>query len=161
MPVWELPVDRWRATLDANLTATFLTARGFLRQLEGDGALILVGSTAGIFGEAGHADYAAAKSAVLGGLLHRRSGGGPCIPRDLGPRHRTDRHGGGRHGRPRRPRIGGGGVLVRRHQYSAGRRSDCRQSLALESRRASARVHSNLNPKNARGAAAWPLLGLL
>src|SRR6266508_2348811 len=68
-PVWELPLARWRETLDANLTATFLTARGFLRQLDGDGALILVGSTAGIFGEAGHADYAAAKSAILGGLL--------------------------------------------------------------------------------------------
>jgi len=69
VPIWELPLERWRATLDANLTATFLTARGFLRQLEGDGALVLVGSTAGIFGEAGHADYAAAKSAILGGLL--------------------------------------------------------------------------------------------
>jgi 3-oxoacyl-[acyl-carrier protein] reductase len=69
VPVWELTLERWRSTLDLNLTATFLTARGFLRQLEGDGALILVGSTAGIFGEAGHADYAAAKSAVLGGLL--------------------------------------------------------------------------------------------
>jgi 3-oxoacyl-[acyl-carrier protein] reductase len=69
VPVWELPLERWRATLDANLTATFLTARGFLRQLDGDGALVLVGSTAGIFGEAGHADYAAAKSALLGGLL--------------------------------------------------------------------------------------------
>ena len=69
LPVWELPLERWRATLDANLTATFLTARGFLRQLEGDGALILVASTAGIVGEAGHADYAAAKSAILGGLL--------------------------------------------------------------------------------------------
>src|SRR6266540_3122353 len=69
LPVWELPLERWRATLDANLTTTFLTARGFLRQLEGDGALVLVGSTAGIFGEAGHADYAAAKSAILGGLL--------------------------------------------------------------------------------------------
>ena len=70
VPVWDLPLDRWRATLDANLTATFLTARGFLRQL-GDrpGSLVLVGSTAGIFGEAGHADYAAAKSALLGGLL--------------------------------------------------------------------------------------------
>jgi 3-oxoacyl-[acyl-carrier protein] reductase len=67
--VWELPLERWRATLDANLTATFLTARGFLRQLEGDGALILVGSTAGLVGEAGHADYAAAKSAIVGGLL--------------------------------------------------------------------------------------------
>ena len=68
-PVWELSLARWRATLDANLTATFLTARGFLRQLDGDGALILVGSTAGIYGEAGHADYAAAKSAILEGLL--------------------------------------------------------------------------------------------
>jgi 3-oxoacyl-[acyl-carrier protein] reductase len=68
-PVWELPLERWRATLDANLTATFLTARGFLRQLDGAGSLVLVGSTAGIFGEAGHADYAAAKSAILVGLL--------------------------------------------------------------------------------------------
>jgi 3-oxoacyl-[acyl-carrier protein] reductase len=68
-PVWELPLERWRATLDANLTASFLTARSFLRQLDGEGALVLVGSTAGIFGEAGHADYAAAKSAILGGLL--------------------------------------------------------------------------------------------
>jgi 3-oxoacyl-[acyl-carrier protein] reductase len=69
--VWVLPLDRWRATLDANLTATFLTARGFLREVErnGHGSLILVGSTAGIFGEAGHADYAAAKSAILSGLL--------------------------------------------------------------------------------------------
>ena len=69
VPVWELPLERWRATFDANLTATFLTARGFLRQLQGDGALVLVGSTAGLFGEAGHADYAAAKSALMGGLL--------------------------------------------------------------------------------------------
>jgi len=70
VPVAELPLERWRATLDANLTATFLTARGFLAQLgDREGALVLVGSTAGIFGEAGHADYAAAKAAVLGGLL--------------------------------------------------------------------------------------------
>ena len=69
VPVRDLSLERWRATLDANLTTAFLTARGFLRQLEGDGALILVGSTAGIVGEAGHSDYAAAKSAILGGLL--------------------------------------------------------------------------------------------
>jgi 3-oxoacyl-[acyl-carrier protein] reductase len=68
-PVWELSLERWRETLDANLTASFLTARGFLAQLEGDGALVLVGSTAGLVGEAGHADYAAAKSAILFGLL--------------------------------------------------------------------------------------------
>jgi 3-oxoacyl-[acyl-carrier protein] reductase len=69
VPVSEMPLERWRATLDQNLTSVFLTARGFLAQLEGDGALVLIGSTAGIFGEAGHADYAAAKSGVLGGLL--------------------------------------------------------------------------------------------
>jgi 3-oxoacyl-[acyl-carrier protein] reductase len=69
VPVSEMSLARWRTTLDDNLTSVFLTARGFLRQLDGDGALVLVGSTAGIFGEAGHADYAAAKSGVLGGLL--------------------------------------------------------------------------------------------
>jgi len=69
VPVSEMSLERWRATLDENLTSVFLTARGFLAQLEGDGALVLIGSTAGIFGEAGHADYAAAKSGVLGGLL--------------------------------------------------------------------------------------------
>lgn len=70
-PVWELSLARWRETLDANLTATFLTARGFLREAarSGHGSLVLVGSTAGLFGEAGHADYAAAKSAILHGLL--------------------------------------------------------------------------------------------
>jgi 3-oxoacyl-[acyl-carrier protein] reductase len=70
VPVWELSLERWRSTVDANLTATFLTARGFLRQLgEREGALVLCGSTAGLIGEAGHADYAAAKAAITGGLL--------------------------------------------------------------------------------------------
>lgn len=71
VPVWELGLDRWRATLDANLTATFLTARGFLREVEraGHGSLVMVASTAGLVGEAGHADYAAAKAAISGGLL--------------------------------------------------------------------------------------------
>jgi 3-oxoacyl-[acyl-carrier protein] reductase len=70
-PVWELSLKRWEATLRANLTATFLTARGFLREVErtGHGNLVLVGSTAGRFGEAGHADYAAAKAAIQVGLL--------------------------------------------------------------------------------------------
>ena len=32
-------------------------------------AIVLVGSTAGKFGEAGHADYAASKSAMTGGMM--------------------------------------------------------------------------------------------
>jgi len=70
-PAWELSLERWEATLRANLTATFLTSRAFLREVQrtGHGNLVLVGSTAGRFGEAGHADYAAAKSAIQVGLL--------------------------------------------------------------------------------------------
>jgi 3-oxoacyl-[acyl-carrier protein] reductase len=71
VPVRELQLERWEETLRQNLTTTFLVARGFLREVErtGHGSLVLVGSTAGVFGEAGHADYAAAKSAILAGLL--------------------------------------------------------------------------------------------
>jgi 3-oxoacyl-[acyl-carrier protein] reductase len=71
VPVWQLPLERWDETLRGNLTVTYLTARGFLREVErnGHGSLVLIGSTAGLFGEAGHADYAAAKSAIIQGLL--------------------------------------------------------------------------------------------
>jgi 3-oxoacyl-[acyl-carrier protein] reductase len=71
VPVWELTLERWEETIRANLTATFLTARGFLRGVaeRGQGSLVMVASTAGLFGEAGHADYAAAKSAIAHGLL--------------------------------------------------------------------------------------------
>jgi 3-oxoacyl-[acyl-carrier protein] reductase len=71
VPVWELTLERWDATLRANLTSTFLTARGFLRSVveKEHGSLVLVGSTAGIFGEAGHADYAAAKAGLVGLML--------------------------------------------------------------------------------------------
>jgi 3-oxoacyl-[acyl-carrier protein] reductase len=71
VPVAELSLDRWRETLDSNLTATFLTARSWARHVAkaGRGNLVMVASTAGLFGEAGHADYAAAKAAISGGLL--------------------------------------------------------------------------------------------
>lgn len=70
-PVWELPFERWRSTVASNLDATFLTCRAFLRHVAttGLGNIVIVSSTAGLFGEAGHADYAAAKSALAGGLL--------------------------------------------------------------------------------------------
>ena len=70
-PVWEMSLARWRTTLAANLDTMFLTCRAFLRHVAetGTGNIVVVGSTAGLFGEAGHADYAAAKSAGVGGLL--------------------------------------------------------------------------------------------
>jgi 3-oxoacyl-[acyl-carrier protein] reductase len=74
-PLWELDEARWRETIEVDLTGTFLTLRAFLRQLAGRSedapppGVVLIGSTAGRFGEAGHADYAAAKSGVQIGLL--------------------------------------------------------------------------------------------
>ncbi|MEA2001360.1 MAG: SDR family oxidoreductase [Actinomycetota bacterium] len=70
-PLWEMSLDRWNETLASNLTSTFLTARGFLKHVTttGTGSLVMIASTAGSFGEAGHADYAAAKGAILSGLL--------------------------------------------------------------------------------------------
>ena len=75
VPVWELPLERWEETLRVNLTATFLTARGFLRAVAETkhGSLVLVGSTTGIFGEAGHADYAAAKAGLVGLMLSMKN----------------------------------------------------------------------------------------
>ena len=71
IPLWEMSLERWRTTLSANLDATFLCCRAFLRHVRSTGAgnIVIVGSTAGSFGEAGHADYAAAKGAFSSGLL--------------------------------------------------------------------------------------------
>ena len=70
-PVASLSLERWRATIDANLTASFLTARAFLRHVSRtqEGSLVFIASTAAQFGEAGHADYAAAKAAIAYGLV--------------------------------------------------------------------------------------------
>jgi 3-oxoacyl-[acyl-carrier protein] reductase len=70
-PVWDMTLERWRRTMAVDLDSVFLCCRAFLRHVArtGTGNIVIVGSTAGLFGEAGHADYAAAKSAITGGLL--------------------------------------------------------------------------------------------
>lgn len=70
VPLHEMTLDQWNATLTTDLTSIFLCMREFFRGIMQHGltepAAVLVGSTAALFGEAGHADYAAAK----GGLVH-------------------------------------------------------------------------------------------
>ena len=85
VPLWELPLERWEETLRGNLTITYLTARAFLREVErtGHGSLVMIGSTAGRFGEAGHADYAAAKSAIVARA--------PAEPEERDRAHRSTR----------------------------------------------------------------------
>lgn len=70
-PVWEMSYDRWRDTVVTDLDSVFLSCRAFLRHVAttGEGNIVLVASTAGIFGEAGHSDYAAAKGALASGFL--------------------------------------------------------------------------------------------
>lgn len=72
VPLHEMSVAQWEATNLANLGSAFLTCRGFLRHLADvpreTASIVLVGSTAALFGEAGHADYAAAKAAIAYGL---------------------------------------------------------------------------------------------
>jgi 3-oxoacyl-[acyl-carrier protein] reductase len=70
VPLHEMPLKQWRATFDGVLTSTFLCLREFLRiaAKQKHGNAVLIASTAAVFGEAGHADYAAAKSAVAFGL---------------------------------------------------------------------------------------------
>src|SRR5262249_55485628 len=43
--------------------------RSLVREKRASGSLVLIGSTAGAFGEAGHADYAAAKAGLVGLML--------------------------------------------------------------------------------------------
>jgi 3-oxoacyl-[acyl-carrier protein] reductase len=70
IPLHEMSLKQWRATLDAVLTSAFLSLREFLRLAakQKRGNAVLIASTAGVFGEAGHADYASAKSAMAYGL---------------------------------------------------------------------------------------------
>jgi 3-oxoacyl-[acyl-carrier protein] reductase len=71
-PLTQMTLRQWEQTLAVNLTSAFLCCREFLRCVErnkiADPAIVLIGSTAGIFGEAGHTDYAAAKAGLLYGL---------------------------------------------------------------------------------------------
>lgn len=54
----DMDYKQWKNTLDINLNGFFLFAREYLKQLRqfgGDeGNIVMVGSTAGLFGEAGH-----------------------------------------------------------------------------------------------------------
>jgi 3-oxoacyl-[acyl-carrier protein] reductase len=61
---------QWRQTMDGVLTTTFLSVREFFKIVarQRRGNLVFIGSTAAVFGEAGHADYAAAKAAIAYGL---------------------------------------------------------------------------------------------
>ena len=71
-PLYRMSLGQWEETMAADLTSAFLTCRAFLRHLaevpREAASIVLVGSTAALFGERDHADYSAAKAAMTYGL---------------------------------------------------------------------------------------------
>lgn len=65
VPLAEMADQRWRETMAANLDGLFLSTRAALQLMPKGGRVVLVSSTAAQRGEAGHADYAASKGAVI------------------------------------------------------------------------------------------------
>jgi 3-oxoacyl-[acyl-carrier protein] reductase len=70
VPIDRMSLKQWQQTLDGVLTTVFLTVREFFRLLakQKQGNAVLISSTSGVFGEAGHADYSAGKAAIAYGL---------------------------------------------------------------------------------------------
>lgn len=64
-PLASMAPERWRKTMLANLDSTFLVTRAALGLMGDGGRIVMVSSTAGQRGEAGHADYAATKGAMI------------------------------------------------------------------------------------------------
>lgn len=65
VPIAEMSDARWRKTVGVNLDGVFYSVRAAARRIADDGRIVLVGSTAGQRGEAGHGDYAATKGALM------------------------------------------------------------------------------------------------
>ncbi|HEY0928474.1 MAG TPA: glucose 1-dehydrogenase [Gemmatimonas sp.] len=60
-----LPADRWRHTMATNVDGMYFGAQAVIPHLPAGGRMIFISSTAGQRGEAGHADYAASKGAMI------------------------------------------------------------------------------------------------
>lgn len=64
-PIERMSPEQWRRTLAINLESVILCTQEAARRIGRGGRIVLVGSTAGQRGEAGHADYAASKGAII------------------------------------------------------------------------------------------------
>jgi 3-oxoacyl-[acyl-carrier protein] reductase len=64
-PIQRLEPAEWRRMIDVNLTSIYLTTRHAATCMEDGGRIVLISSTAGQRGEAGHSHYAATKGAII------------------------------------------------------------------------------------------------
>lgn len=65
VPIAELSSEDWDEVMRVNLTSVFLTVREAVRRIADGGKIVIVSSTAGQRGEAGHSHYAASKGAII------------------------------------------------------------------------------------------------
>jgi 3-oxoacyl-[acyl-carrier protein] reductase len=72
VPLHRMTLAQWQRTMETDLTGAFLTCRGYLRHLSDsrreEASIVLVASTAALFGEENHTDYSAAKAAMAYGM---------------------------------------------------------------------------------------------
>ena len=65
VPIERLDPEEWRAMIETNLTSIYLTTRRAVAVMGAGGRVVLLSSTAGQRGEAGHSHYAASKGAII------------------------------------------------------------------------------------------------
>lgn len=65
VPLVEMSDEQWAEMMRTNLDSVFYTVREAARRMADGGRIIIVSSTAGQRGEAGHSHYAATKGAVI------------------------------------------------------------------------------------------------
>lgn len=78
-PIWDMPLPLWEKTYNINVRGTFLTIKHFLQSVEKvqkdagkeleNVAVIITGSETGVFGQAGHVEYASGKAGLQYGLV--------------------------------------------------------------------------------------------
>jgi NAD(P)-dependent dehydrogenase (short-subunit alcohol dehydrogenase family) len=74
-----MPIDLWEKTYAVNVRGTFLTVKHFLKSVEKSQqqlgkelenvAVVVTGSECGVFGQAGHSEYASGKAGLQYGLV--------------------------------------------------------------------------------------------
>ena len=65
-PIAGSDVERWRRTIDTNLTGMYLVTRGVVPLMRGGGRIVNIASVLGRFGVPGYTAYCASKHGVIG-----------------------------------------------------------------------------------------------
>lgn len=78
-PIWNMPTELWDRTYAVNVRGTYLTIKHFLQSVESTQkqlgrdldniSIIVTGSECGVFGQAGHVEYASGKAGLQYGFV--------------------------------------------------------------------------------------------